>query len=97
LDTKHGLQGLTKVAAVWLCSDAVAFGGNFSKPDGRPAAGGDHLWELVFHRDEGAAEVDGDRRVEGLDVDIGRWRRPVACGSRVCSSRTVRAISALAV
>jgi hypothetical protein len=43
--------------------------------DGRPAAGGDHLWELVFHRDDGAAEVDGDRRVEGLDVDIGQWAR----------------------
>jgi hypothetical protein len=50
---------------------AEATGGG-THVDDRPATGGDHLRELLVHSDEGGAEVDGDRRIEGLDVDIGQ-------------------------
>jgi hypothetical protein len=51
----------------------------------RPAASGQHGWDLELHAEKRAADVGGDAAVELGHVDLGqrRWQRPV-CGVVEC-------------
>jgi hypothetical protein len=51
--------------------------------DDRPTPVGEHGWDLVLHRQEGAAEVDGECAVEVFDRDLGERYGYVAAAGRV--------------